>query len=125
MKAFRNVASALILFAATATGTAAVAKTHQTVVTAQSAADANRRMQLIEQSLTEEGYKLSNVSEQAIPYFVQPQAPYDWGQLVYTYTRIVPGHFQMVERVEVTAQVTTTADGYTFPQITIHELLSQ
>ena len=125
MKAFRNVASALILFAATATGTAAVAKTHHAVVTAQSAADANRRMQLIEQSLTEEGYTLANVSEQAIPYLTAPQAPYDWGQLVYTYTRIVPGHFQMVDRVEVTARVTSTADGYVFPQISIHELLSQ
>ena len=54
-----------------------------------------------------------------------PQLPYSWGNLVYTYTRIVPGHFNLVHRVEVTTEVVTTADGFSFPHISIHELLSQ
>ena len=54
-----------------------------------------------------------------------PEAPYLWGTLVYTYTRIVPGHFAMVERVEVSSEVTSTGDGFIFPKITSHELLSQ
>ena len=126
MKTLRNVVAAL-LFCTLAATTSAQAKGHRQapVVTAQSAADANHRLQLIEQSLIDDGFSLSNVEERPIYYLAAPAAPYAWGHLVYTYVRPVPGHFNMIQSVEVSAQVQTTATGYSFPQITIHELFSQ
>ena len=126
MKNFRMIAAAL-LFSTLTVSTVASAKGHHgpTYMTAQNAADANHRLQLIEQSLLDDGYKLADVSEQQINYIAAPQAPYNWGNLVYTYTRIVPGHFNLVHRVEVTTEVVSTTDGFSFPRITIHELLSQ
>ena len=125
MKTLRHIAAALFFFSL-AVPAVATAKGHRTVQqTAQTAADQNHRLQLIEQSLLDDGYKLADVSEQPINYFAAPQAPYNWGNLVYTYTRIVPGHFNLVHRVEVTTEVVSTTDGFSFPRITIHELLSQ
>ena len=125
MKTLRHIAAALFFFALV-TPAVATAKNHRNVqMTAQTAADANHRLQLIEQSLVDDGYKLADVSEQQIYYIAAPQAPFNWGNLVYTYTRPVPGHFQIVQRVEVTTEVVSTADGFSFPRITIHEVLSQ
>ena len=124
MKTFRNIAAALFFFAAPV-ALSATAHAKGCNLTAQTAADASHRLQLIEKSLTDEGFTLDGVREQPIYYFAAPQAPYAWGHLVYTYVRPVPGHFNMIQSVEVSAQVQTTATGYSFPKITIHDLLSQ
>ena len=125
MNSLRHIAAALLFFSL-AIPAIATAKHHRnTPVTARTAADDNHRLQLIEQSLTDEGYKLADVSEEQIKYFAPQIAPYNWGHITYTYTRITPGHFNFVERVEVTTDITTTADGFSFPNITIHEVLSQ
>jgi hypothetical protein len=125
MKTLRNVVAAL-LFCTLAVNTSAQAKGHAApVVTAQTAADANHRLQLIEQSLIDDGYALADVQEQPIYYLAAPAAPYSWGHLVYIYSRPVPGHFNLIQRVEVSAEVQTTATGYSFPKITIRDLLSQ
>ena len=125
MKTLRHIAAALLLCSLTIPAVA-TAKHHRTpTLTAQSAADDNHRLQLIEQSLLDDGYKLAEVSENQFKYFTTPAAPYNWGSLTYTYTKIVPGHFNMVQRVEVTTEVTTTTDGFSFPTIAIREILSQ
>ncbi len=126
MKTLRNVVAALF-FCTLAVSATAQAKGHRqaAVVTAQTAADANHRLALIEQSLIDDGFALSDVQEQPIYYLAAPAAPYAWGHLVYTYVRPVPGHFNFIQRVEVSAEVQTTADGYSFPRITIRDLLSQ
>ena len=125
MKTLRHIAAALLLCSLTIPAVA-TAKHHRTpTLTAQSAADDNHRLQLIEQSLLDDGYKLAEVSENQFKYFTTPAAPYNWGSLTYTYTKIVPGHFNMVQRVEVTTDVTTTAEGFSFPTISIHEILAQ
>ena len=124
MKTFRHIAAALFFFAAPLALTPA-AHAGGCQQTAQTAADASHRLQLIEKSLTDEGFTLDGVQEQPIYYFAAPQAPYAWGHLVYTFVRPVPGHFNMVQRIEVAAEVQSLADGYSFPQITIRELLSQ
>ncbi len=124
MKTFRNIVAFLCFFAlALSAATPAHAKCRP--LTAQNAADQNHRLQLIEKSLIDEGFALLNVQEQPVYYFAAPQAPYAWGHLVYTYVRPVPGHFNLVQRIEVAAEVQSLADGYSFPQITIRELLSQ
>ena len=125
MKTFRHIAAAL-LFCSLAIPAVATAKHHRnTPVTARTAADDNHRLQLIEQSLTDDGYQLADVSEEQIKYFAPQVAPYNWGHITYTYTRIVPGRFNIVDRVEVTTDVTTTVSGFSFPTISIHEVLSQ
>lgn len=123
MKTFRNIAAALFFFAAPmALSTTAHAKGCN--LTAQTAADASHRLQLIEKSLTDEGFTLDGVQEQPIYYFAAPQAPYAWGHLVYTFVRPVR-HSHQVQRVEVSAEVQSLADGFSFPQITIRELPAQ
>ncbi len=124
MKTFRNIAAALFFFAAPI-ALSAPAQAKGCHMTAQNAADANHRLQLIEKSLIDEGFALADVQEQPVYYFAAPQAPYAWGHLVYTFVRPVPGHFNMIRRVEVSAEVQSLADGYSFPQITIREILSQ
>jgi hypothetical protein len=124
MKTFRNIAAVLFFFAAPL-ALSAPAHAKGCHLTAQNAADANHRLKLIEKSLIDEGFALANVQEQPIYYFAAPQAPYAWGHLVYTFVRPVPGHFNMIQSVEVSAEVQSRTDGYGFPQITIRELLSQ
>ena len=126
MKNFRMIAAAL-LFSTLTVSTVASAKGHHspTYMTAQNAADANHRLQLIAQSLVDEGYALAGVQEQPIYYFLAPQAPYSWGHIVYTYSRPAAGHRGLTERVEISTDVTATTDGYQFPQISIRELPAQ
>ena len=123
MKTLRNVVATLLFCTLAVTATAEAKRHHQAApVTAQLAADTNHRLQLIEQSLLDEGFVLAETQEQPIYYLLAPVAPYAWGQLVYTYVRAVPGHASRVQRVEVSAEVTTTTDGYSFPHITIRDL---
>jgi hypothetical protein len=123
MKTLRNLV-ATILFCTLAVSATAEAKRHHQAapVTAQLAADTNHRLQLIEQSLLDDGFALAEVQEQPIYYLLAPVAPYAWGHLVYSYVRTVPGPTGQVQRVEVSAEVTTTTDGYSFPHITIRDL---
>lgn len=123
MKTFRNIAAALFFFAAPI-ALSATAHAKGCNLTAQTAADASHRLQLIEKSLTDEGFTLDGVQEQPIYYFAAPQAPYAWGHLVYTFVRPVR-HSHQVQRVEVSAEVQSLADGFSFPQITIRELPAQ
>ncbi|HRI49313.1 MAG TPA: hypothetical protein PLW65_03955 [Pseudomonadota bacterium] len=123
MKTFRNIAAALFFFAAPV-ALSATAHAKGCNLTAQTAADASHRLQLIEKSLTDEGFTLDGVQEQPIYYFAAPQAPYAWGHLVYTFVRPVR-HSHQVQRVEVSAEVQSLADGFSFPQITIRELPAQ
>ena len=122
MKTFRNIAAVLFFFAAPL-ALSATAHAKGCHLTAQTAADASHRLNLIEKSLTDEGFALSDVQEQPIYYFAAPQAPYAWGHLVYTFVRSVRGH--QVQRVEVSAEVQSLTDGFSFPQITIRELPAQ
>ncbi len=127
MKTFRMIAAAALVSALTFTATADAKRHHTTTtqMTAQGAADANHRLQLIAQSLVDDGYTLSGTQEQPIYYFIAPQAPYSWGHLVYTYSRPVAGNAVLIERVEISADVNATADGYQFPSISIREIPAQ
>lgn len=116
MKTLRIAAALLVTFVlATAAAPASAAPRRST---AHLAADKSVRVHSIQQSLIEEGYKLSSVQEQPIYYFVAPKAPYIWGSLVYTYTRTSD---EGSETVELTVQVQYATDGYNFPEITIRE----
>lgn len=129
MKTFRMIAAALLFSTLTVSATAQAKHHHGTTttanLTAQGAADANHRLKLIAQSLTDEGYTLAGVQEQPIYYFLAPQAPYSWGHLVYTYSRPVMGNAVLLDRVEISTDVTVTTDGYLFPQISIREIPAQ
>lgn len=124
MKTFRNIAAVLFFFAAPM-ALSATAHAKGCHLTAQTAADASHRLNLIEKSLTDEGFALADVQEQPIYYFAAPQAPYAWGHLVYTFVRPVRGRASQVQRVEVSAEVQSLTDGFSFPQITIRELPAQ
>ncbi|HRI49175.1 MAG TPA: hypothetical protein PLW65_03260 [Pseudomonadota bacterium] len=125
MKTLRNVVAALLFCSLSVSATAQAKRHHQApvAVTALTAADTNHRLQLIEQSLLDDGFVLADTQEQPIYYLLAPAAPYAWGSLVYTYVRTVPGRAN--QRVEVSAEVQNTTDGYNFPHITIRDLPAQ
>ena len=125
MKTLRNVVAALLFCSLSVSATAQAKRHHQApvAVTALTAADTNHRLQLIEQSLLDDGFVLADTQEQPIYYLLAPAAPYAWGNLVYTYVRTVPGRAN--QRVEVSAEVQNTTDGYNFPHITIRDLPAQ
>lgn len=87
----------------------------------QLAADSNRRVDAIQQSLVSEGFALQEVQAQPIYYFRAPGGVYNWGTLVYTFTRAPGGIVPQAELVTVTVQVMASRTGFTFPQISISE----
>lgn len=87
----------------------------------QLAADGNHRVEAIQQSLVAEGFALQDVQAQPIYYIRAPRGTYDWGTLVYTFTRAPGGIVPQAEQVTVTVQVKNSPTGFTFPQINISE----
>lgn len=118
MKTLRHIAAALLVVVL---ATAATAEARRP--TPQVAANKSSRVQSLKDSLADEGYKLENVQEQPVYYFVPPKAPYLWGTLVYTFSRnTVNG---TVDQVELTVQLTYTETGFAFHEISLREHLAE
>ncbi len=118
MKTLRHIAAALFVLVL-ATSTNALAR-H---TTAQVAANKSSRVQSIKESVLGDGYKLDGVQEQPIYYIAVPKAPYQWGTLVYTFSR--PADNGTLDQIELTVSVQYTETGYAFPEITVREHISE
>ena len=114
MKTLRNIAAALFVFVL---ATAATVEARRT--SPQVACNKSNRVQSIKDSVIGDGYKLENVQESPIYYFVPPKAPYLWGTIVYTYSR--PADNGSTDQVELTVSIQYTETGYAFPQINLRE----
>lgn len=114
MKTLRNIAAALFVFVL---ATAATVEARRT--TPQVAANKSSRVQSLKDSVVGDGYKLENVQESPIYYFVTPKAPYAWGTIVYTYSR--PADNGTTDQVELTVHIQTLENGFAFPQINLRE----
>ena len=116
MTTFRTVAAAL--FALTLT-TAITAEARHSHPTAQVAAGKSGRVQSLKDSVIADGYKLDNVQESPIYYIAPPKAPYNWGTIVYTFSRT--GVAGTIDTVELTVKMDYTETGFAFPEITVRE----
>lgn len=121
MKTFRRI-SAIVLasvlaFSATAMATQRLAP--------QTAAEESTIVQAVQANLVAEGYTLDNVQEQPHIYAYPPKAPFDWGHLVYSYSR--PGTSLQLPRQEmqITVLVRYLANGVAIPEMTVHEVLAE
>lgn len=114
MKTLRNIAAALFVFVL---ATAATVEARRT--TPQVAVNKSNRVQSLKDSVIGDGYKLENVQENPIYYFVPPKAPYLWGTIVYTYSR--PADNGSTDQIELTVTLQYTETGFAFPQINLRE----
>jgi hypothetical protein len=117
MTTLRNVAAALFIFVL-ATAATAEAR-HAAHPTAQVAVNKSSRVQSLKDSVITDGYKLDSVQESPIYYIAPPKAPYNWGTIVYTFSR--PGVTGAIDSVELTVQIQYTETGFAFPEITVRE----
>jgi hypothetical protein len=87
----------------------------------RAAAEGTRRVAQFHHDLQDDGYTLKSVQEQPIYYFVRPQAPYLWGNIVFTFSRPVDSLGIQVDYVEVSVAIRYTDDGFKVASMSTRE----
>jgi hypothetical protein len=120
MKTIRFVRIAALLIALFAVTSQALAAPHG-YDSPRAAADGTRRVAQFTHDLLDDGYTRKSVHEQPIYYFAPPQAPYLWGNIVFTYSRPVDALGLHVDYVEITVTIRYTDDGFKVASMSTRE----
>jgi hypothetical protein len=113
--------SAILFASVLAFSATAIASTR---VAPQTAVESNTMVQAVQANLASQGYVLGDVLEQPLVYIVTPRAPYNWGQIVYTYSR--PGATLAIrEELQVTVKLKYLSTGVAVPELDVREVLAE
>lgn len=121
MKTFRHI-SAIVLASVLAFSATALAGAR---LAPQAAVETNTMVQAVQANLSSDGYTLDDVQEQPLVYIVTPKAPYNWGQIVYTYSRPCATLALPREQVQMTVKLKYLATGVAVPELSVQELMAE